>query len=649
MRAVLLVAILAASQPVVAAPIATPVKTITDPRSIVSPANPTAKPVPLADLSAVRSSLGVAWAPDGRSLVVAPNLTGRFNLWRVDLGGSFPVQLTTSDEAQSPAAVTPDNLVLFTEDQGGNELYDLYTVPLSGGAVVNLTNTPEVTESDPRLTPDGNAIVFSRRDKTGTVVDLAILDRRTGAVRRLTSESDPSRIWSAAGFADGGKTLIANRGEITGSRSAMYRIDLASGRATALTREAPGIVVQATDVSPDGRMIAVTSNEATGQMRAGLMDAASRAARWLKPTPWEQFSASFSPDGRSLLVQTNADGRSDLSLVDVAGLAERPLPFPPGVNAPASFTQPWRRDGRLLVLRNGADAPADYWLVDPATGASDQVTHLAIASLDPAGLPKSQIVAYKSADGTPISAILTMPFNLKRDGSNPAVVVPHGGPTGQAQDYFSRQATMLASRGYLVLQPNFRGSTGYGRAFQDANIKDLGGGDLEDVVAGAKFLAATGYVDPKRIGITGGSYGGFMTLMALGKRPDVFAAGVNQFGIINWFTMWENSVGGLREYQRALVGDPVKDKALYEKQSPMTYAKSIRAPLLNLQGENDVRVPKGQTDEVAKLIKANGGVVEAVYYPAEGHGFLKIENQEDARRRTLEWFDRYLKGGSSGQ
>jgi len=295
------------------------------------------------------------------------------------------------------------------------------------------------------------------------------------------------------------------------------------------------------------------------------------------------------------------------------------------------------------VFRNGSDSPGDYWMVDPASGRGEQLTRLAIASLDPKNLPKSQIVAYRSSDGTPISAVLTMPFNLKRDGSNPAIVIPHGGPTGQSQDYFSRQVTMFASRGYVVLQPNFRGSTGYGKAFQDANIKDLGGGDLDDVVAGAKFLAGTGYIDARRIGITGGSYGGYMTLMALAKRPEVFAAGVNMFGIINWFTMWENSVGGLREYQRALVGDPVADKALYEKQSPMSYVQNIRAPLLNLQGDNDVRVPKGQTDEVVKLIKARGGIVEAVYYPAEGHGFNRLENQEDSRRRMLEWFDKYLK------
>jgi dipeptidyl aminopeptidase/acylaminoacyl peptidase len=553
------------------------------------------------------------------------------------------VQLTTSNEAQSPADVARDGQVLFAEDRGGDELYDLYGVPITGGAVVNLTRTPEATEDNPRLSPDQRSIVFTHRTKTGTSVNLATLDRATGKVRMLTQEKDPSRLWSAAGFAEGGRTLVANRYDITDSRSAIYRIDIASGRSTPVTREAEGLVIRAEGVSPDGRLVAISSNEATGQLRAGLMTLQTGQARWLRDTPWEQNARPFSPDGRSFVVRTNADGRSNLSLVDVATMTERTLPFPPGVNSLGNSDLPWSADGRLLVLRNGGDSPGDLWAVDPASGASEQMTRLAIASLDSRNLPKSHIVAYRSSDGTPISGILTMPFNLKRDGSNPAIVIPHGGPTGQSQDSFSRLATMFASRGYLVLQPNFRGSTGYGKAFQDANIKDLGGGDLEDVVAGAKFLVETGYVHPKRIGITGGSYGGFMTLMALGKRPDVFAAGVNQYGIINWYSMWENAVGGLREYQRALVGDPVADKAAYDAQSPMTYAKNIRAPLLNLQGENDARVPKGQTDEVVKLIKAQGGVVDAVYYPAEGHGFTKIENQEDARRRTLEWFEKYLR------
>ncbi len=210
-----------------------------------------------------------------------------------------------------------------------------------------------------------------------------------------------------------------------------------------------------------------------------------------------------------------------------------------------------------------------------------------MASLAPEHLPKTRIVTYRSFDGTPVSAVVTMPFNLKRDGTNPAVVVPHGGPTGQALDSFSKTATALASRGYVVVQPNPRGSTGYGLAFMKANYQDLGGGDLKDVLGAKQFLVDSGYVDPKRVGITGGSYGGFMTLMAVGRAPDAFAAAVELFGIIDWRTMWQN--GDLRAYQRSLLGSPEEAPKVYDATSPMTYINAAKAPLLVEQGENDPR------------------------------------------------------------
>lgn len=635
--------LMAGGAPVAAAPVPTPVTDITDPRSVASAANPRAAPVPIGDLGGVRNAMGAVWAPDGRSVVVSTNLAGRYNLWRVDLGGNFPVQLALSENRQIPADVTRDGKVLFIEDAGGNEMWDLYAVPLAGGAVVNLTKSPDFAEIRPRLSPDGHLVGLTRRAKTSSTMELAVLDRRTGAVRQLTRESDPQRRWSASGWSPDGKVLFATRTNAPDTEAAVYRVDLATGQATALTDTAPGVHIAATDATPDGRTLAVTSKSGD-QTRAGLLDVATGKIRWLKATPWEQLSSTFSPNGRQLLVQTNADGRSHLSLVDVATLAERPLRLPPGVVEPGNPVAPWSRNGKLIVSQDSGNSPFDYHAVDPASGKAERVTRLAVASLDPANLPRTQIVAYRSSDGTPISAVLTLPFNLKRDGSNPAVILPHGGPAAQSRDSFGQIGTALASRGYLVLQPNFRGSTGYGRAFHAANKKDAGGGDLEDVVAGAKFLVDTGYADPKRIGIGGGSYGGFLTLMALAKRPDVFAAGVDMYGVIDWNTMWENAAGGLREYLRSLVGDPVEDKALYVKQSPITYIKNIRAPLLVLQGENDVRVPKGQSDDVVRTLKAQGNIVEAHYYAGEGHGFAKVENQQDARRRFIEWFEKHLTG-----
>ena len=198
----------------------------------------------------------------------------------------------------------------------------------------------------------------------------------------------------------------------------------------------------------------------------------------------------------------------------------------------------------------------------------------------------------------------------------------------------------------MVIAPNPRGSTGYGRAFQDANIKDLGGGDLEDEVAAKRFLVATGYVDARRVGITGGSYGGYMTLMAVTKTPGEWAAGVEQYGIIDWAHMYATEAPTLQAYQRGLLGEPETNADVYRRSSPMTYIHQERAPLLVLQGDNDIRVPKSQAEQVVSSLKADGRTVDAHFYAGEGHGFVKREDQIDALTRLVDWFDRYLKPAS---
>jgi dipeptidyl aminopeptidase/acylaminoacyl peptidase len=315
------------------------------------------------------------------------------------------------------------------------------------------------------------------------------------------------------------------------------------------------------------------------------------------------------------------------------------------VNAFAAFPTSFSGE-RLLLSHESSVEPADFWVYDLASRKPRQLTYSVIASLKAAPRPPSQIISYRSFDGETISALLWVPFNLKRDASNPALVLPHGGPTGQSQDYWSPRIAAFVSRGYICIAPNVRGSTGYGIEFQKANYKDLGGGDLQDEVYAANFLEATGYVNPKKIGITGGSYGGFMTLMAIGRSPDVWAAGVELFGIINWMTMLQHEDAMLQEYEKSLLGDPVKDRAIYDAASPITYIHNVKAPLLVLQGENDPRVPKEEAEQVVELLKKDGKTVDAHYYPNEGHGFEKRENQIDSIRRSVEWFDKYLKGSN---
>lgn len=640
----LAVALVFVSAPLLAA-VPAPERALTDPASIQSTRNPAAHPVPIHDLFFTHGIASAAWSPDGREVVISTNTTGRFNLWKVPAAGGAPVQMTRSDDREYGATWSPDGKwIVYESDQGGNEQFRLYAVPANGGKPVELTPKPDVSNTGALFSPNGEQVAFNIKPKTAPATDIALLDWKTHAIRRLTHEASKDHLWQVVAWSHDGRSVYANRINAGFTDASVWRIDLATGKATELTPHQGQVLIMASAVSPDGRWLAVASNAASGTNRAALYDVAKHDYRWLTKDPWESFAGKFSPDGKQVLYLINADGRSGIYLYDIADGQSRKLDLPDGLNTPAGNPTSFSGDGsRLLVSHQSSSEPADYWIYPVAGGAPRQLTHSALPSIQPDALPRSQLVHYKSFDGTVISAFLWMPANLKRDGAAPGVVLPHGGPTGQTVDSFNRTALALASRGYVAIAPNVRGSTGYGMAFQKANIKDLGGGDLQDEVYAAKFLAATGYVNPKKIGITGGSYGGYMTLMAIGKTPDAWAAAVEEYGIINWMTMLQHEDPFLRQYEMSLLGDPVKDRKIYEADSPITYIKDAKAPLLVLQGANDIRVPKEEAEQVVSILKGADRTVEAHYYPNEGHGFTKRENQIDALQRTVAWFDRYLK------
>ncbi len=641
MRKLMMAAFLLGSSPL-AAQIATPERPVTDPKSVTSPVNPEARAVPLVDIGSSRTSAGVTWSADGKAIFLSTNLTGRFNIWRTDPHGSWPLQMTQSDDVQGGLTASPDGKWLyFQQDKGGNEYHDIYRVPVSGGAVEQITRTPDIAERG--LVPGGvdGLMALSVKTKSEAQANLAVL-APDGTIRVLTKEADPAFSWAPQVWADNGKTLYANRDNIDSTTTEVWRVDVATGKATRLLG-ADKTIYAVADISPDGKWLAVTTDAEIGRPRAGLYNLASGQWTWVGPIPWDQSAIRFTRDGKALLVESSDDMRSKLELYDLASGTQTPLKLPGGLNF-ASGSDARSPDGRSLLVTNmGANVAGELSRYDLATGSLTRLTNFAVASLRPEALATSQMVTFKSFDGTLISALVTMPANLKRDGSNPAIVIPHGGPTGQSTDSFNTAAAALASRGYVIIQPNFRGSTGYGKEFQAANYDDMGGGDLKDVIEAKRFLVASGYVDPKRVGIYGGSYGGFMTLMAIGKAPDEFAAGVQLFGIINWRTMYRDMDEVLKAYLRSLMGTPEDNPTGYDRASPLTYIANAKAPLLSLQGENDIRVPRGQAQEVADILKAKGNIVETVFYPAEGHGFRKRENQLDSLRRTVEWFDTYLK------
>jgi dipeptidyl aminopeptidase/acylaminoacyl peptidase len=627
-----------------------PPRALTDPKTVVSPPNPSARPIPVEDLLISRRVQGPTWSPDGRQIAFTTNLTGRFNLWKVSADGGWPIQLAQAEDRQVGVVWSPDGKwILYQQDAGGNEQYQIYRVAADGGEPVNLTNAPQIRFTDVRFSGDGKYLAVGMKLKTSPATDVGVFDVATRKLRNLTNEQSRDHWWGVGDWSPDGKTIYATRRNVSFTDASVYRIEVAAGKAEELTPHEGEALFGVSAVSPDGRTLLITSNQKGGHENVALLDIATRKVQRVTDSPWASAGGEFSPDNQHFTYVVNEDGRTTSYIGDRRGHAEK-LNFPEGVTAPAGTPNAYSPSGdRLLLSHQGAQHPSDLWIYDVAKRQARQLTFSAIASLNPALLPESQIVHYQSFDGQIISAVLWMPFNLKRDGSHPAIVIAHGGPTGQTEDAFNATAAALASRGFICIAPNVRGSTGYGIAFQKANYQDLGGGDLQDEVYATRFLAATGYVDAAKIGITGGSYGGFMTLMAVGKTPEVWAAAVEQYGVVNWLTMMQHSDAFLQSYIRSLLGDPEKDRAVYDATSPLQYLKNAKAPLLVLQGENDIRVPKEEAEQVVDIYKSNGRTVDVKFYPQEGHGYSKRENQVDSLRRLVDWFERYLKAGPASR
>jgi dipeptidyl aminopeptidase/acylaminoacyl peptidase len=615
----------------------------TDPKSVVSTAHAGAAPVNVADLLQTTRIGGATLSPDGGHIAYISNASGRLNLWLMNADGSGAKQLLQSNDRQASPTFTHDGKeIVYMQDKGGDELYDFYAVSTAGGEPRNISNTSHTSETEPLFSPDGTMLALGSKDKATAYTNVAVKAWPAGEIRLLTHESDPQANWNICCWSPDEHSIYATR-EVGREDSDVYRIDVGSGKAEDLTAHKGKELVSISDVSPGGKTLLLTSNRKGGYDNVALFDLSSKALKWVTDTQWTARSGEFSHDGKTFTYGINADGRTTIFFVDAVTLKASDRGVPAGLNNVAASPTAFTADGSFLLSHEDSTHPANLYLLHTG-GELKQITHNESAALASAALPGSQLVTYKSFDGRLISAFVWIPFNVKRDGTAAAVVMPHGGPTGQTVDAFNSRAMLLASRGFVVIAPNVRGSTGYGMEFQKANYKDLGGADLKDEIAGVDFLKATGFIDAKKVGIWGGSYGGFMTLMAIGKTPGVWSAAVDEYGILNWYTMLQHEDPRLQEYEKSLLGDPEKDRAVYEATSPLKYIRDEHAPLLVLQGERDIRVPIEEAQQVVAILKTEGRTVDAVYYPEEGHGFIKREHQIDELTRSVEWLQRYLQG-----
>jgi dipeptidyl aminopeptidase/acylaminoacyl peptidase len=625
---------------------------VTDPKAISSKPNAAVeKNLTIEKLYMTRAIGGTTWSPDGKTIAFISNMSGRNNLWLVPAESGWPVQLTISDQRQAHPTWSPDGKwIAYQSDYDGDEQWDIFLVSPKTGQVVNVTNTREIAELSPTWSPDGRYLAYMVKPKTSSSYEIDVYDMLMREVKHITTGTAKDKGNFGPVWSKDGKWIAYTQEQAKGTDSNIFVAEVAAGKSTLLTPHSGESLYSVNDFSPDGKQLLITSNAGNGYDNVGLLDVASKKISWLTQDKWEISASCFSPDGKQVAWMANVDGNTDIYVHDLASDKNTALPLPKGVNALGGSETAFTRDGsKLLYYHNGAKAPNDVWVYDVASGKSLQVTQSLVAGVRSEDMVEPYLVHYPSKDAKwTISAFVYVPYNLPRQAISPAIVYVHGGPTSQTVNSFNRFVQYMVNQGYLVIAPNYRGSTGYGKEFQHANLFDMGGGDLQDVLAAAEWMKQTGYVDPKKLILMGGSYGGYMTMMGVTKAPEVWAAGVPIVPFVNWFTEIQNEDPVLQQSDLATMGDPVKNKALFEDRSPINFIDRVKAPLLLLAGGHDPRCPHEESQQVVDAIKKRGGTVEYKVYENEGHGFSKVENQIDAYKRAADFLKAHVPPADCG-
>ena len=595
---------------------------------------------PFEQFFAHRRFLPVAeFTPDGGRVLFVSNISGQFNLWSVDVEGGWPEQLTVfSDRAVREVAVSPEGTILFTADRDGDEFTQLFRIAAGGGWPEQLTDLAQVQHHifSSAWSPDGSRFAFaanSRRPQDGEVF---VWDG-SGEPRYLFGEG----MYAFGGdFSPGGRALLAL--DLRGNTdTSIHLLDADSGEATELTPHEGDVKFLPGPWAADGSGFYVLSDE--GREFQGLAFQHLEPGRrdWVETPERDVDELAGSADGRVLAWIENVDGWARLRVRDLERGEDLPDPqLPPGAASVAGSGLAVSPDGsRLALVWDQPGRPPELYVVETATGRSHPVTESRLGGLRSLELREPRLVSYPSFDGREIPAWLYRPG---LEGPAPFVLAIHGGPEAQERPVYRPLYQYLLSRGIGVLATNIRGSTGYGKTYQMLIHHDWGGGDLEDWRHAAEWLRAQDFVDGERLGVYGGSYGGFATLTCVARLPEYWAAAVDIVGPANLLTFVRAVPPQWLRFMARWVGDPDTEEEFLRERSPITYVDDVRAPLLVLQGANDPRVVKSESDQMVEQLRGLGREVEYVVFEDEGHGFTRYENELRAYHLACEWLEGHL-------
>lgn len=588
---------------------------------------------------------GAFFSNDESKILFNSNKSGVWNVYSMPITGGAWTAVTQSatDNNYAAAHFPDDGRVLITRDQGGNELTHLYVIG-ADGVETDLTPGRNLRAQFIEFSHDFKYFYVSSNERDPRFFDLYRYATQSYQ-RTLLFNNDNG--YDLGSISADQRWLTLGKANTTND-SDLFAVQLDSGKITRVSDHLGQASFQEQGFSSNSKWLYYTANDhgEFAELRRVSLDDWKHES--VQKANWDVQYSYFSRNGKYRVTATNEDGSTRVRLFDGASGAEIALPqLPAGEIRGLTFA---RSEQRIAFYVNGDRQPNDLYVLDFG-GKPRQLTQSLNPVIDPADLVNTQVVRFESFDKMVIPNILWKPHQASAQNRAPALVWVHGGPGGQTTRGHNALIQYLANHGYVVLGINNRGSSGYGKTFFAADDGRHGREPLWDTVAAKHYLQSLDYVDDAKIGIIGRSYGGYMTLAALAFQPDEFAVGVDIFGVSNWLRTLESIPPYWESFRLALyqeIGDPKTQRDFLIETSPVFHADKITKPLMVLQGANDPRVVKAESDDIVAAVKKNGVAVEYVVFEDEGHGFSKPANQIVGYGKILEFLDLHLKGVAAG-
>lgn len=594
----------------------------------------------VAMMAKIRGCWSPSFSPDGTRIAFISDLDGMPQVWTVAAEGGWPELVTALDDQILSVSWSPDGAWLaFSLAPGGGMNAQIYLIRPDGTGLRRLTDGGRENNWLGPWTHDGQALTLASNRRNAEAMDVYLVDVSSGDLR-LVAETEG--IGGLTDVSRDGRNALLYR-MVNRSDDDLFLLDLTDGEEVLLTpHEGPGSFGEGR-FSPDGRTIYLSSNKDRELVAFASVKLDERG----QPGPIDVLASrddaelhgfEITEDGRKAALVWNVAGRSELAFLCLGNLGLTPGPeLPAETIGDLTFS----KDGRLLAFYvSGAAAPWDIWVLDLESGSLSQVTHSPHAGVDLTAMVRPELMRFPAHDGLELSGWLYCPREF--DAPGPIVLSFHGGPEGQERPLFDSTYQALLAQGIALFAPNVRGSAGFGKTFVNLDNGPLRINAVRDIKACVDSVVQHGIADPKRVGIMGGSYGGYMTMAGLTEYPDLFAAGANFYGIVNFETFFANTEPWMAAISKVEYGDPETEAKLLRDLSPIHKVDRVEAPTIVLHGANDTNVPVVEAEQVVESLKKRNVPVDYVLFPDEGHGFSKVPNRIRATVEVVRWFDKYL-------